>query len=143
MNENNTSKYVIGIVALVVLAVGTVVLMQKKSEAQPVDNNASADMAAGSNTATFSGTISAVDTGCTSDGICSVTIDGKKVILAQYGGPAPTAPVGKLIGVDSISDIQGKIGAFANVFAGKTAEGDYTLYGNSAYYVEVAEISDK
>ena len=143
MNENNTSKYVIGVVALVVLAVGTVVFMQKNSEAQPVDNGSS-DTASTPKTGTFSGTISAIDTGCFADAVCSVTVDGKKVILTQGGlSSQPNAVVGKLVGVNSIGDLEDKIGAFANVFAGVTPEGNYTLYGNSAYYVEVAEISDK
>lgn len=95
-------------------------------------------MVTGSNLETFSGTIEAVDTGCFADATCSVTVDGKKIILVTGGrGMDPNAPVGKLIGVPSIGDLEAKIGSHANVYAGMTETGDYTLYGNDKYYVEV------
>lgn len=88
---------------------------------------------------TFSGEIEAVNTGCFADGICSVTIDGKEVILLAGLRVAPVPPVGSLIGVDSIGDLEGRIGATAHVYATTTTEGDadYTLYGDTQYYVEV------
>lgn len=87
---------------------------------------------------TFSGEIEAVDTGCFADGICSVTVDGKEVIvLAGFRMDPP--PVGKLIGVASIGDIEKMIGATVHVYATTTTEGgaDYTLYGSPHYYLEV------
>lgn len=89
-------------------------------------------------TATFSGTISAFDTSCFSDGICSVTVGDKKVILVT-GRRINPQPVGMLKGVDSIGDLENKIGARADVYAAPTTEGgaDYTLYGSTAYYVNV------
>jgi hypothetical protein len=89
-------------------------------------------------TPTFSGTIQAVETACFADGICSVTIDGKKVILIAGFRMSPP-PVGSLKGVDSIGDLEEKVGATARVYAARaTEEGyDYTLYGSSKYFVEV------
>ncbi len=83
----------------------------------------------------FSGTIQSVSTACFADGICSVTIDGKKVVTTVGWSQAI---VGSIKGtVNSIGDIEtSKIGARANVYAQKTVDG-YTLYGNSAYYIEV------
>jgi ribosomal protein L21E len=83
----------------------------------------------------FSGIIQSVSTGCFSDGKCSVTIDGKKVVTTIGWSQAK---VGSIRGsVNSIGDIEtSKIGARANVYAQKTADG-YTLYGNSNYYIEV------
>ncbi len=83
----------------------------------------------------FSGTIQAVSTACYADGICSVTIDGKKIVTTVGWSQAI---VGSIKGsVNSIGDIEtSKIGVRANVYAQKTAEG-YTLYGNSGYYIEV------
>ncbi len=83
----------------------------------------------------FSGTIQAVSTGCYSDGECSVTIDGKKVVTTIGWSQVV---VGSIKGtVNNIGDIQTtKIGARANVYAKKTADG-YTLYGNANYYIEV------
>ncbi len=87
---------------------------------------------------TFSGTISAVDTGCFADGVCSVTIGGKNVILLSGFRISPPA-VGSLKGVDSIGDLGSRIGATANVYAATTSgsAADYTLYGSKDYYVEV------
>ncbi len=83
----------------------------------------------------FSGTIQSVSTACYADGICSVTIDGKKVVTTVGWSQAI---VGSIKGsVNNIGDIQtSKIGARANVYAQKTTDG-YTLYGNSAYYIDV------
>ena len=87
---------------------------------------------------TFSGIITAVDTSCFFDGICSVTINNTKVILVQGGrGLPPTTKVGKLIGVHSVADLEKRIGDHANVYAGINLEGTRTLYGNTNYYVEV------
>ena len=87
---------------------------------------------------TFSGEIEAVDTGCFADGICSVTVDGKEVILLAGLRMSPP-PVGKLIGAESIGDLENFIGGTAHVYATTTSEGDadYTLYGSTDYYVEV------
>jgi peptidoglycan hydrolase-like protein with peptidoglycan-binding domain len=84
---------------------------------------------------TFEGNIQSVSTGCFSDGECSVTIDGKKVVTTIGWSQAV---VGSIKGtVSSIGEIEtNKIGARAKVYAKKTTDG-YTLYGNSAYYIEV------
>ncbi len=89
-------------------------------------------------TATFSGKISAVDVGCFADGICSVTVDGKEVVLLA-GLRADAPPVGTLQGVDSIGDLENEIGSTAEVYAAKNPEGsaEYTLYGSASYYVKV------
>lgn len=85
---------------------------------------------------TFSGTISAFDTACFADGICSVTVGGKVVII-QAGYRINVPPVGSLQGVESIGDLDKKIGHIADVYAAKTETGEYTLYGSAAYYVQV------
>lgn len=89
--------------------------------------------------ATFTGTISAVNTGCFADGICSVTIHGKEVILLAGFRVPPIPEVGSLKGVDSIGDLENEIGSKAEVYAAPTTEGDaeYTLYGSTSYYVKV------
>lgn len=83
----------------------------------------------------LTGTITAVNTGCFSDGECSVTVGGQKVILlvGWYQGK-----VGKIIGADSIGDLENYIGATATVFAGKNDAGDYTLLGNEMFYIQVS-----
>lgn len=88
---------------------------------------------------TFTGKIESVDTSCFFDAVCSVTIDGKKVILVVGRTINPPEVSGLLKGVESIGDLEGKIGEKASVYAKKTTEGDYTIYGDANYYVEVLE----
>jgi hypothetical protein len=148
MEENTKKPYMVAGVVLVVLAIVIAFLIQKNSATEPGENkeadNTQSTMLPNTGVGTFSGTISAVDTGCFADAVCSVTIDGKKIILVKGGrGLPPDTVVGKLIGVNSIGGLENMMGAFANVYAGLTPEGDYTLYGNSNYYVEVVMISGK
>ncbi len=87
---------------------------------------------------TFTGKIEAVSTSCFADGECSVTVDGKKVILLT-GMRMNIPPVGSIKGVDSIGDLEGKIGSKIEVYAAPTTENgaSYTLYGDASYYVKV------
>lgn len=89
-------------------------------------------------TASFTGTVEAVTTGCFADGICSVTVDGKEIILLA-GLRINTPEVGSLKGVDSIGDLENEIGSEAEVYAAETSEGgaSYTLYGSTRYYVKI------
>jgi hypothetical protein len=145
MTENK--KIYIAIAGVVVILAVIIPIMMGQYNGAPAVNyqaDTNSKMVTGSDTETFSGTLSAVDTGCFADAVCSVTVDGKKVILVKGGrGLPPDTVVGRLIGVENIGDLQTRIGAFVNVFAGRTPEGDFTLYGNSDYYVEVVMISGK
>ena len=86
----------------------------------------------------LTGTLTAVDTGCFSDGVCSATVAGKKVVLliGRYQGK-----LGKIIGADSIGDLEAHIGEQATVFAGADADGNFTLLGNEMFYLQVASSS--
>ncbi len=81
----------------------------------------------------FEGVVSAYSTNCFADGICSITVGGKIVILIVG---RKQGPLGQLKGVESISDISKKIGSTAKVYAAKTTNG-YTLYGNNDFYVDI------
>lgn len=121
-----------GIAAVIVVLVGFAFYM-RGSGAEP-----QVSLPGDLETPTFSGEISAVDTGCFVDAICSVTVDGKKVVLMTGGiRMNPDQKVGRLLGVESIGDLEMKIGNEANVYATTTPEGDYTIYGDEKYYVEV------
>ena len=110
---------------------------------ETVSPPASGKLITGSAMETFSGTITAVDTGCFSDKMCSVTVDGKKVILETGGrGVSPDVKVGKLLGViKSTADLEKAVGKHANVYASPTSDGNYTIYGDDKYYVEVLAIN--
>jgi hypothetical protein len=131
-----------GILIIILLAIALVVgLTRTKQEVVQSDEVTTqtppaGKLVTGSELETFSGTVTAVDTGCFADAICSVTVDGKKVIIVTGGRMmAGETNVGKLLGAESIGDI--KVGQHANVYAAPTPEGEYTLYGNTNYYVEI------
>jgi hypothetical protein len=126
------NKKVVYAIIVIIVLVGIVFLATDKNA--PTRGK----LMTGSDKETFSGTITAFSTDCFADGICSVTVDGKKVIIMAGFRMSPP-PVGKLIGVDSIGALEGKIGSHANVYATTTPEGDYTLYGSENYYVEVVD----
>ena len=141
----NKKTYYYAFAVLVVIIAGVVwfTLYDNKTpgEADAVTTHPQGKLITGSDIETFSGTITAVDTGCFSDAVCSVTVDGKKIILEKGGrGMSPDIQVGHLIGVASIGDLEKTIGEHANVYATTTPEGDYSLYGNSKYYVEVLDL---
>lgn len=142
----NKNSYVSVFAILFVIAVLAVMYIYgNPSPANPDmgNNPPQGKMVTGSDLETFSGTITAVNTGCFADGICSVTVDDKEVILLTgWGGMAEGVVMGKLIGVESIGDLEGKIGSHANVYAGLTPEGKHTLYGNANYYVEVVTLNN-
>jgi hypothetical protein len=81
----------------------------------------------------FEGTITGYSTACFADGECSITVDGKKIITTIGWSQAI---VGRLLGVESIGDIENKIGRNAKVYA-ERVEGGYTLYGSKEYFVEI------
>lgn len=135
------NKYILVFVLFAVVVLGVIYKygFVKNTE----ENVPQGKMVTGSELETFSGTITAVNTGCFADGICSVTVDDKEVILLTgWGGMSPDAVLGKLIGVESIGDLEQKIGAHANVYAGLNSEGVHSLYGNTNYYVEVLDIKN-
>lgn len=82
---------------------------------------------------TFEGTIISYSTGCFSDGECSITVDGKKIVTTIGWSQMI---VGKVTGIPDFGSIESKVGAHAKVYAKKTTDG-YTLYGSPDYYVEV------
>jgi hypothetical protein len=86
----------------------------------------------------LTGKLTEVNTGCFSDGECSAMVGGKKVVLliGRYQGK-----VGKILGADSIGDLENYIGAEATVFAGKDNDGNFTLLGNESFYIQVSSTS--
>lgn len=97
---------------------------------------------AGSNTSPvlksekFSGKLEEVNTGCFADGECYVVVDGKHVTVLT-GMRLTQIPVGQILGVPTIGDLEGSIGKNFEVYAMQTPEGNYTLYGSADYYVKL------
>lgn len=87
----------------------------------------------------LTGTLDAIDTACFADGVCSATVDGKKVVLMSGFRIPPLPAMGRIIGSDSIGDLEGMIGANVRVYAATSTDEGYafTLYGDKDYYFEV------
>lgn len=83
---------------------------------------------------TISGLLTNVNTGCFSDGECSVTIDDKKIVvmIGWYSGPA-----GHLIGVDGVGDFEKYIGDKVSALVVKNSDGVYTILGDKNLYVKL------
>ena len=81
----------------------------------------------------FEGTVTAYSTSCFSDGECSVTVDGKKIITTI--GRSQMI-VGTVIGIPNFGSIEKHIGSRAEVYVKKT-DGIYTLYGSTNYYIKI------
>lgn len=85
-------------------------------------------------TEAFSGKLEEVNTGCFVDGECYVVVSGKHVTVVM-GWSQET--VGKIIGVESIGDLEAHKGEEMNVYAQKKTDGTYTLYGSENFYVRL------
>ena len=88
----------------------------------------------GNNEEKFVGKIETYSIGCFADGECSVTVGGKKIVTTIGW---TLGDVGSVIGVESFGEIFNAIGKEAEVFARKVDNKNYTLYGNTGYYVKV------
>ena len=75
----------------------------------------------------FTGAIEAIDDGCLADGICSLTVDGRKVVWM----------VGWSRDVWGNVSAERKVGAAVDVWCRKTPTG-CELRGNSGYFVRPA-----
>lgn len=84
-------------------------------------------------TEVFEGVVTAYSTACFSDGVCSISVDGKKVVTT-VGWSQQT--VGQVKGIPDFGSIANNVGAHAKVYAMKAEDG-YTLYGSSDYYVQI------
>ena len=87
----------------------------------------------------FEGTVTAYSTGCFADGICSITVDGKKIITTV--GRSQII-VGQVTGIPDFGSIENNVGAHAKVYAKKTDDG-YTLYGSADYYVAITPVANR
>ena len=87
----------------------------------------------------WSGKITAIQNDCEDDGICSITVDGKVVIISNgmtlAGGPNDI--MGKVT-EDGGAFTNNRVGKMAQVYAGKVSNGVYTIYGNKDFYIKIS-----
>ncbi len=88
----------------------------------------------------FSGILKEVNTGCFSDGECYVVVDDKgamKHVTIALGWTQAT--VGRIIGTDSMGNMEKFIGKNINLSVSKLDADNYTLYGNADYFIDVTQ----
>ncbi len=137
MTKNQKNLLITVIIIAVIIGVANLIIGFNKNEVVIPEGK----LVTGLPEQTFSGTITAVDLGCFVDATCSVSVDNKKVIVVTGRMLGEQQPVGKLLGVESIGDVEGKIGSHANVYAATTTNpNEWTLYGNENYYLEVVDM---
>ncbi len=83
---------------------------------------------------TFTAKLEKVDTGCFADGECYIEAGGKHVTLLIGWN---TEVVGRILGAESIGDLEKHIGKTVEINARMLYDGKYTLYGDEGYYVKV------
>ena len=116
-----TNKSLIAAIAILVIAIGGLILMSQKTE-EPKEGE----------DAKFSGTIQEISYNCYRDGTCSMIVDGKYILWGRGMTDDPIEPLGQIIG--DISNGKGKrIEAFVKFEGGKY----YTLYGSEKYYIKL------
>ncbi len=86
----------------------------------------------------FSGILEEVNVGCFADGECYVVVGGKHVTTMMGW---TNATVGSVKGVEGFGDLEYFIGEEVSVYAGKKADGTYTLYQDEDYYVSLESAS--
>lgn len=129
-------KTIIWIVVLVLIGAGIYAFTMDKNpgeEGSRVINPGNVEEGEELKPETFSGTLSEVNTACFADGECYVVVDGKHV-TTTIGWSQAT--VGKIEGVESFGDLEGKIGQEVEVYAHAKEDGSYTLYGSEEFYVK-------
>ena len=84
----------------------------------------------------FTGMLEAVNTGCFSDGECSITVDSKQII-ALVGRSQET--VGIIQGVDGFGDLEKYVGKRVSIYARSLGNNSFTLYGDETFYIKPIE----
>jgi len=92
---------------------------------------------------TFSGVVTDLIYDCHFDGVCSIMVDDKNIVTEEGGLRPPDGiqnKVGSLIGIDMNGDNEDKfIGKEVVVYARKLGSNSYTIYGDTSYYIALAE----
>lgn len=133
---------VLNLFLLILIIIGTYLLFTQDKWVTPLtnyilsfENNKNENVGS-----RWTGPISKVKTDCLFDGICSVTVSGVEVVVVE-GMKAldDNMEVGKLLGVESISNVSKYVGKNANVYATRINNDLYTLYGNKDFYIEIVK----
>jgi len=97
----------------------------------------------------FSGIITKINYECHVDGICSIKIDNRDVIVTQ-GGLRPPGENIQPLAMGSLNGInlngeneEDYIGKEVDAYVGKISENNYTLYGDKNYFITLKNNSSK
>ncbi len=139
-------KFFLSLLILVIIGLGYYYLIrptaivsaptQTTEEPNPIDSsseNSTPDIPSDP-VENFSGLLTEVNTGCFADGECYVVVAGKHVttLLGRR-----QEVVGSVLGVEGFGDLEQYINSEVEVRALKLADGTFTLYGDSGYYIKV------
>lgn len=90
-----------------------------------------------SNEEKWTGKVTKIDNSCIFDGICSLTVDNKKVIISGGFRMPDREEAGDLTSVNNLGGLDNVLGKKVSVYAKKTDDGNYTIYGSKNYYIRV------
>lgn len=91
---------------------------------------------------TFTGNITKINTGCWADGIFSVKVADKWVVTEIGGLRIPNSIPeirGNLIGINLSQDVDKYIGERVDVYAKQTGSDTFTIYGDEGNYIKLLE----
>jgi hypothetical protein len=84
----------------------------------------------------FVGELESVKQQCDTDGECFVVVSGKRVVIGKSG---TTETVGVIRGLVESTELETAVGTQVEVLAKMTSNDSYTLYGDSAFYIQILE----
>lgn len=138
-NYSNKLKF-FNVFLFVLIVLGLYLLLTQEKWVTPLTNyilsfENKEDVKVGSR---WTGKINAVKNDCIFDGMCTITVSDVEVVVVAGMVPLQDGEeVGKLIGVESVGDMERYIGKEANVFARKINSNLFTLYGNKEFFIEL------
>jgi hypothetical protein len=135
-------KYLIALVIVLILATTFFLIGTQRRSSVTVTKISPQTVSNLGHESKFTGVITDINTGCWSDGTCSIKV-GDRWVVAEVGGLRAPGSVseerGGLLGISFDKDMGRYIGKKVEVFAKQSgASGnELTIYGSSSYYIKV------
>ncbi len=85
-------------------------------------------------TSAFAGFLEGMDTGCFAEMECFLVIDGKKLIVEEYGNENVR---GTTPDVEEFIEFFNHMGSFVELKAMKIDDENYSLYGSEDYFIKI------
>lgn len=86
----------------------------------------------------WSGKVTSVDNSCIFDGVCSLTVEGKIVIISDgFRAPEKDFEYGDISSINDLGGVDKALGKKVSIYAKKNLDGTYTIKGSTAYYIKL------